>query len=101
MQSKVSHLRQIIAAGTKALPDIIKMETLMKGSVTNLDRKESLPGLIELGPAFAVRSTFNCPVDKVQATANNPPVALPCGHLVGRVSLLLLAQFGLLHLVLL
>ena len=61
------------------------METLMRGSVTSLGNGETLPGLMELGPDFAVRSTFNCPVDKVQATAENPPTALPCGHLVGKV----------------
>ena len=85
MQSKISHLRQIVAAGTKALPDMIKMETLMAGSVTNLHPEDTLPGLLELGPDFAVRSTFNCPVDKVQATADNPPTALSCGHLIGKV----------------
>lgn len=92
LQSKVSHLRQLVAAGTKALPDLVKMERLRQGSVSALNSEGTLPGLLELGPEFAIRSTFNCPVDKTQANAGNPPVALPCGHLIGKVSSIIIIQ---------
>ncbi|KAJ2471392.1 hypothetical protein IWW56_006345 [Coemansia sp. RSA 2131] len=37
-------------------------------------------------------SVFACPVSKEQATAENPPMMMPCGHVVCKASLDKLAR---------
>jgi E3 ubiquitin-protein transferase RMND5 len=36
---------------------------------------------------FVFHSIFACPVSKDQSTVDNPPMLLPCGHVLCRVSI--------------
>jgi hypothetical protein len=48
---------------------------------------EQLPVEIELPSEFTFHTTFRCPVSKEATTADNPPMLLPCGHVISRRSL--------------
>jgi hypothetical protein len=42
---------------------------------------------VPLPPAYQFHSIFVCPVSKDQATDNNPPMMMPCGHVICKESL--------------
>jgi predicted RNA-binding Zn-ribbon protein involved in translation (DUF1610 family) len=44
------------------------------------------------GRSGAHHSIFSCPVSKEPATAGNPPMMLPCGHVLASASLHKLAR---------
>lgn len=47
---------------------------------------------IPLPLRYRYHSVFACPVSKEQSTASNPPMLLPCGHVIARESLGRLAR---------
>lgn len=75
--------------GASAVPALIRLQTLMsKRSECFLG--DELP--IEVPVPEHVHSTFTCPILKVQATDENPPMRLSCGHVITREALSKLAQ---------
>ena len=60
-------------------------------------RGERLPLDLDLGPAFAFHSTFTCPISKELAAPGNPPVMLPCGHVLALSSITKLARGSRTH----
>eukprot|EP00761_Pharyngomonas_kirbyi_P014278 gb/GECH01014308.1/.p1 GENE.gb/GECH01014308.1/~~gb/GECH01014308.1/.p1 ORF type:complete len:418 (+),score=67.70 gb/GECH01014308.1/:1-1254(+) len=95
-----------VTAGSKALPSLYKLHRML--GQTPGEGEESGDGNgeergdndannqhaidFELGPEFQFHSVFACPVSKEQATKENPPVLLPCGHALGKNSMLALAK---------
>jgi hypothetical protein len=60
---------------------------------TNRKRKRLRPQVeIPLPLPYRYHSIFACPVSKEQSTAQNPPMLLPCGHVIARESLMRLAR---------
>ena len=53
---------------------------------------EDLQVEIPLPSEYKFHSIFACPVSKEQATEQNPPMLLPCGHVIARESLNRLAR---------
>lgn len=49
---------------------------------------------IALPPGYQFHSIFVCPVSKDQTTESNPPMMLPCGHVIAQESLQRLAKGG-------
>ena len=47
---------------------------------------------LELGRQFVFHSVFACPVSREQSTPDNPPMLLPCGHVLCKVSLQKIAK---------
>lgn len=47
---------------------------------------------LELGKEFVFHSIFACPVSRDQSTHDNPPMMLPCGHVLCRQSMLKIAK---------
>jgi E3 ubiquitin-protein transferase RMND5 len=74
-------------AGAIALPVLAKVKTLMKAKRTEWTTEEELPVEIPLPPSYSFHSIFVCPVSKEQATDANPPMMLPCGHVLAHESL--------------
>ncbi|PVZ97040.1 hypothetical protein BB558_007026 [Smittium angustum] len=89
-------------AGLVALPNISKVATLKlkQQSVTNQQdlkkRKQmsdawynhnELSAEINLADSLCFHSVFACPVSKEQATETNPPMMMPCGHVICKESL--------------
>jgi hypothetical protein len=74
-------------AGAIALPVLAKVKTIMRTRRTEWTTQEELPVEIPLPPEFSFHSIFVCPVSKEQATDSNPPMMLPCGHVLCKESL--------------
>ncbi|KAJ5121886.1 hypothetical protein N7448_003019 [Penicillium atrosanguineum] len=74
-------------AGAIALPTLLKLQTIMKAKRTEWTSENELPVEISLPPSYLFHSIFVCPVSKEQATDENPPMMMPCGHVIAEDSL--------------
>lgn len=94
-------------AGAIALPTLLKLQTIMKAKRTEWTTQDELPVCIYIYIAFVVatnteatrqveiplprsylfHSIFVCPVSKEQTTDQNPPMMMPCGHVIAQESL--------------
>ncbi|KAI5837470.1 CTLH/CRA C-terminal to lish motif domain-containing protein [Morchella snyderi] len=79
-------------AGAIALPTLLKMAAIMKDKKTGWSTVNELPAEIALPPGYQFHSIFVCPVSKDQTTESNPPMMLPCGHVIAQESLQRLAK---------
>lgn len=88
-----SPLVKCVDACSLALPRLAKLATMLKGKYADLCRSGStLPIDLDLGPSFSFHSTFTCPISKESATRGNPPMLLPCGHVLALGSVTKLAR---------
>ncbi|KAF2140020.1 uncharacterized protein K452DRAFT_274670 [Aplosporella prunicola CBS 121167] len=74
-------------AGAIALPTLLKLQTIMKEKRTEWTTQNELPVEIPLPPSYHFHSIFVCPVSKEQGTDQNPPMMMPCGHVIAKESL--------------
>ncbi|PKY04938.1 hypothetical protein P168DRAFT_304048 [Aspergillus campestris IBT 28561] len=74
-------------AGAIALPTLLKLQTIMKAKRTEWTSQNELPVEIPLPPSYLFHSIFVCPVSKEQTTDENPPMMMPCGHVIAEESL--------------
>ncbi|EFJ41873.1 hypothetical protein VOLCADRAFT_67775 [Volvox carteri f. nagariensis] len=81
-QASESPLTTVVAAGSVALPALLKMAAVMERNSQDLRTVDQLPVEIELGSEFVFRSIFACPVSRDMSTPDNPPMLLPCGHVL-------------------
>eukprot|EP00878_Enallax_costatus_P021541 GHUV01022808.1.p1 GENE.GHUV01022808.1~~GHUV01022808.1.p1 ORF type:complete len:169 (+),score=23.35 GHUV01022808.1:640-1146(+) len=91
-QSYDSPLAVTVAAGSVALPPILKLASVMEKNSQELATCQQLPIEIELGQEFVYHSIFACPVSRDQSTADNPPKLLPCNHVLCEQSILKIAR---------
>jgi len=85
--SPSSPLRTAVTAGGIALPTLSKVERIMTQSRGQWTSVNELPVETPLPPGYMFHSVFVCPVSKEQATDANPPMMLPCGHVIAKESL--------------
>ena len=86
-------LATCVSAGLQALPKLAKLAGVLKHKYVQLcGAASTLPLDLDLGPAFAYHSTFTCPISKELATPGNPPMLLPCGHVLALASVTKLAR---------
>eukprot|EP00741_Cyanophora_paradoxa_P024441 tig00022075_g23598.t1 len=71
-----------VTAGCIALPTLLKLASVMQGKAAEWAPTDQLPVEIELGKDFHFHSIFACPVSRENSTAENPPMMLPCGHVI-------------------
>ncbi|KAJ4366260.1 hypothetical protein N0V83_007896 [Neocucurbitaria cava] len=81
-------------AGAIALPYLLKLQTIMKEKRTEWTTQNELPVEIPLPSTYHFHSIFVCPVSKEQTTDANPPMMMPCGHVVAQESLDKLSKGG-------
>ncbi|EEH38023.1 RMND5A protein [Paracoccidioides lutzii Pb01] len=81
-------------AGAIALPTLLKLQTIMKEKRTEWTSQNELPVEIPLPPSYQFHSIFVCPVSKEQTTDENPPMMMPCGHVIAQESLMRLSKGG-------
>ncbi|KAI9752231.1 MAG: hypothetical protein M4579_005707 [Chaenotheca gracillima] len=74
-------------AGAIALPTLLKLASIMKEKKTEWTTQNELPVEISLPPSYHFHSIFVCPVSKEQSTEQNPPMMMPCGHVIAQESL--------------
>ncbi|KAG0089883.1 hypothetical protein BGZ92_004061 [Podila epicladia] len=81
-----------VTVGTQAMPTIIKMASIMKAKKTEWSQQSELPVEINLTDDTKFHSIFACPVSKEQATDENPPMMMVCGHVICKESLVKLSR---------
>lgn len=92
-QACESPLAVSVAAGAAALPPLFKLATVMEQKMQgDLRTCEQLPMELELGDEFVFHSIFACPVSRDQSTPDNPPMLLPCNHVLCEQSVLKIAK---------
>ena len=92
---RISPLRASVDVGANtALSRILKVRSVMKQSGNEWSQADELPIEIPLPPELELHSTFLCPVSKEPGTEENPPMMLPCGHVLCLYSLTRLARGG-------
>ncbi|KAI9596592.1 CTLH/CRA C-terminal to lish motif domain-containing protein [Syncephalis fuscata] len=87
-----SPLYTSVVVGTTAIPSIIKMSQVMKTNRTEWTQQDELPVSIPIPDSVRFHSTFVCPVSKDYGTIENPPMRMPCGHVIGYESLMKLSN---------
>ncbi|KAK5134669.1 hypothetical protein LTR08_006184 [Meristemomyces frigidus] len=74
-------------AGTIALPTLQKLTRILTAARGQWSSVHELPVETPLPGGYTFHSVFVCPVSKEQATDANPPMMLPCGHVLCKESL--------------
>ncbi|KAJ1664677.1 hypothetical protein IW140_006172 [Coemansia sp. RSA 1813] len=87
-----SPLSVTVAAGARALPVVCKVSGLLRDKKVEWSQQNELPVEVPLPDEMRFHSVFACPVSKEQATRENPPMMMPCGHVVCKASLDKLAR---------
>ncbi|EGN93235.1 hypothetical protein SERLA73DRAFT_189735 [Serpula lacrymans var. lacrymans S7.3] len=73
--------------GGGALARIEKARYVMRERKSEWSQTDELPIEIPLPPENRYHSIFACPVSKEQATEDNPPMMMICGHVITKESL--------------
>jgi len=76
-----TYLYTCITSGCTALPTLLKMSSVMQGK-KDWVATDQLSVEIELDKDCQFHSIFACPVSRDTATKDNPPMILPCGHVL-------------------
>ncbi|KAI1739246.1 CTLH/CRA C-terminal to lish motif domain-containing protein [Xylaria scruposa] len=90
--SAESPLYVAVTAGALALPNLVKYTSINKAKNTEWTTTNELAFETPLPRSMLYHSIFVCPVSRGQTTDANPPVILPCGHVLARESLQKLAK---------
>jgi hypothetical protein len=85
--SSVSPLYTAITAGGIALPILEKVERVMAQARGQWTSVNELPVETPLPRGMQFHQIFVCPVSKEQGRDSNPPMMLPCGHVIAKESL--------------
>lgn len=84
-----SALSTSVRVGVLALPTLTKVAHVLQAKVGGrpLGSCERLPIELGLPPEFTFHSILTCPVSREQCTRDNPPMLLPCGHVISLASI--------------
>nr|CAD1841698.1 unnamed protein product [Ananas comosus var. bracteatus] len=93
-QSCENPLSVVIDAGVQALPTLLKMAMVMASKKHEWDNLKQLPVPVELHREFQFHSVFVCPVLREQGSDENPPMLIPCGHVLSKQSIVKLSKSG-------
>lgn len=91
-QSYQSPLTVAIAAGVEGLPTLLKLANVMAAKKQEWQAMKQLPVPLELGKEFQFHSIFVCPVSREQASEENPPMLMPCLHVLCKQSIMKLSK---------
>ncbi|KAF5733262.1 protein RMD5 A [Tripterygium wilfordii] len=91
-QSFESPLSVAMAAGFEGLPTLLKLANVMAAKRHEWQEMEQLPVPLELGSKLQFHSIFVCPVSREQCSDENPPMLMPCQHVLSKQSIMKLAK---------
>lgn len=91
-QSSERPLSVTISAGVQGLPTLLKLMNVMTAKKHEWQSMKQLPVPIDLDPEFQFHSVFVCPVSREQASEENPPMLLSCGHVLCKQSITKLSK---------
>ncbi|XWS62519.1 hypothetical protein CRYUN_Cryun06bG0018100 [Craigia yunnanensis] len=91
-QSYQSPLSVVIAAGLEGLPTLLKLANVMAAKRQEWQAMKQLPVPVELGKEFQFHSVFVCPVSRDQDSEENPPMLMPCLHVLCKQSIMKLSK---------
>ncbi|KAL9224046.1 hypothetical protein vseg_000120 [Gypsophila vaccaria] len=91
-QSFVSPLSVTVSAGVQGLPTLLKLMNVMMGKKQEWQSMKQLPVPVDLGKEFQFHTIFVCPVSRDQASEENPPMLMSCGHVLCKVSIMKLSK---------
>ncbi|CAK9150604.1 unnamed protein product [Ilex paraguariensis] len=91
-QSYKSPLSMTIAAGVQGLPTFLKLMNVMIWKKQEWQSIKQLPVPVDLDREFQFHSLFVCPVSRDQASEENPPMLLSCGHVLCKQSITKLSK---------
>ncbi|KAE9595048.1 putative transcription factor interactor and regulator LisH family [Lupinus albus] len=91
-QSYQSALSVAFAAGVEGLPTLLKLANVMAAKKPEWQAMKQLPVSVELGKEFQFHSIFVCPVSRDQGSEENPPMLLPCLHVLCKQSIIKLSK---------
>lgn len=93
-QSYGSPLRVATAAGVEGLPTLLKLANVMAAKQQEWLAMKQLPAPVELGKEFQFHSIFVCPVSRDHGSEENPPMLMPCSHVLCKQSIMKLSKSG-------
>lgn len=91
-ESYQSPLSVTIAAGVQGLPTLLKLMNVMNGKKQEWQSMKQLPVPVDLDQDFQFHSIFVCPVSRDQASEDNPPMLMSCGHVLCKQSITKLSK---------
>ncbi|XP_004485638.1 protein RMD5 homolog isoform X1 [Cicer arietinum] len=91
-QSYQNPLSVVFAAGVEGLPTLLKLANVMAAKKQEWQEMKQLPVPVELGKEFQFHSIFVCPVSRDQGSEENPPMLLPCLHVLCKQSIIKLSK---------
>ncbi|XP_058073961.1 protein RMD5 homolog [Magnolia sinica] len=91
-QSYESPLSVAVAAGVQGLPTLLKLANVMATKKQEWLAMKQLPVPVDLGPEFQFHSIFVCPISRDQGSEENPPMLMPCGHVLCKQSIVKLSK---------
>ncbi|KAG0490769.1 hypothetical protein HPP92_007632 [Vanilla planifolia] len=91
-QSHESPLNVVITAGVQGLPTLLKLANVMAAKKQEWQTMKQLPVPVDLGREFQFHSVFVCPVLREQGSEENPPMLMPCGHVLSKQSIAKLSK---------
>ncbi|XWS55233.1 hypothetical protein CRYUN_Cryun10bG0157700 [Craigia yunnanensis] len=91
-QSYQSPFSVAIAAGVEGLPTLLKLANVMAAKRQEWQAMKQLPVPVELGKEFQFHSVFVCPVSRDQGSEENPPMLMPCLHVLCKQSIMKLSK---------
>jgi len=91
-QSYESPLSVTVAAGVQGLPTLLKLMNVMTVKKQEWQSMKQLPVPVDLDTEFQFHSIFVCPVSRDQASEENPPMLLSCGHVLCKQSITKLSK---------
>ncbi|KAJ4716035.1 protein RMD5-like A [Melia azedarach] len=91
-QSYQSPLTVAISAGVEGLPTLLKLANVMAAKKQEWQAMKQLPVPLELGREFQFHSIFVCPVSREQGSEENPPMLMPCLHVLCKQSIMKLSK---------